>query len=218
MNGFKAICLLLLAILSMAAVMDLASEDSDAGVTYVDKGFEYRILNSNYAYSDADLVEYMGHESSVTVPNKVSTHNVRMVAERTFENRSELTKVYIEDGISILGCIFYGCHNIKEIHIPYSVTKIMTLSASPTYTFQTLNGDDLPLDKLRGYTYKWDGVAGSHNLIRVDSSYDGPFPPKDVTSSGSESGSDSDIPMMAAFFGGGVLCALLVVLALKRRL
>jgi len=217
MNGFKAICLLLLAILSMAVIMDLASEDSDAGVTYVDKGFEYRILNSNYAYSDAELVEYMGHESSVTVPNKVSTHNVRMVAERTFGNRSELTKVYIEDGISILGCILYGCHNIKEIHIPYSVTKIMTLSASPTYTFQTLNGDDLPLDKLRGYTYKWDGIAGSHNLIRVDSSYDGPFPPEEDTSSSTSSDSDLGIPMMAASFGVGILCTLLAVWVFKRR-
>ena len=89
---------------------------------YVENGITYDI------YADgAKLISANTTDKEITVPAKIKdgTVAVKSIASHAFKNNETVTKITIEDGITLLGKeVFYGCYNLKEITLSNVITAI----------------------------------------------------------------------------------------------
>ncbi len=85
-----------------------------------DSNWQHQPYSNANAYSD-----------SVNIPNIVTfltkTYTVTAVADRAFIHCDKLTNVVLPSSLKTIGeDAFYGCTNLKKLHIPKSVTSIKT--------------------------------------------------------------------------------------------
>ena len=68
-------------------------------------------------------------DSVVYIPSSYNGHKVTRIANAGFQNRKDITKVIIADGIECIDRVaFYGCENLTEVVIPDSVQYMMCSS------------------------------------------------------------------------------------------
>lgn len=81
--------------------------------------YEYYVENGK-----AVLTEYLGDSKNVVVPSEIDGYIVEKL-EGTFCDNRKIKKVEIPEGIKSIGeKTFYGCENLKNVSIPYSVSEL----------------------------------------------------------------------------------------------
>ena len=89
---------------------------------YVENGLTYDIYKDG-----AKLIAVDATATEVTVPAKIKdgTVDVKFVASHLFKHNETVTKIALENGITVLGKeVFYGCFNLKEITLSNTITTI----------------------------------------------------------------------------------------------
>ena len=84
------------------------------GATIVDS------KENGFYTKDRVLIKYTGNETSVTIPNSVTS-----IGSSAFSGCSNLTSVEIPNGVTSIGYYaFYNCSGLTSVEIPNSVTSI----------------------------------------------------------------------------------------------
>ena len=95
--------------------------------TITNNGFKYNLYNDG----TADLIEYTGKASNVTVPSKVSNHTVIGICKETFSdnrNRKNLS-ITIPNTVQYIDKYsMVSCRSLKKVVIPKSVKNLEYLS------------------------------------------------------------------------------------------
>ena len=89
---------------------------------YVENGLTYDVYTTG-----AKLIAVDATATEITVPAKIKngTVDVKFVASHLFKHNETVTKITLEDGITVLGKeVFYGCFNLKEITLSNTITTI----------------------------------------------------------------------------------------------
>ena len=120
--------------------------------------------------SGAVLTSYTGTDAEVTIPSEVAIDGtVREVVEisnRAFANNSEITSVYIPDGVKCIGAnAFYWCTNLRSVRIPDSVTMIGT---SAFDCCQKLLSIEIPNGVSEIYEHTFDNCLEMQSVIFPD--------------------------------------------------
>ncbi len=73
----------------------------------------------------AEIVQYMGSEENLIVPDALDGHLVSTIGYEAFSEDKSLVSIYIPDGVTVIGeYAFEGCANLVSIDIPDSVGVI----------------------------------------------------------------------------------------------
>ena len=65
--------------------------------------------------------------TSVAIPEEIDGYTVTAIGEKTFENETAITEIFIPNTVKTIGKrAFYGCTGLTEMTIPASVTSIGT--------------------------------------------------------------------------------------------
>lgn len=89
---------------------------------YVENGITYDIYKDGAKLISADTTD-----KEITIPAKIKngTVAVKSIASHAFKNNETVTKITMENGITLLGKeVFYGCYNLKEITLSNAITAI----------------------------------------------------------------------------------------------
>ena len=87
-------------------------------------GIKYEKISGGYR-----LVEYVGYDSDVVIPDEVRGKPVIEIDEYAFRNCTSLTSVTIGDSVTTIGDrAFYDCTSLTSVTIPDSVTTIGNLA------------------------------------------------------------------------------------------
>ncbi len=79
-------------------------------------------LNSNGTIS---IIQYMGDDEFVYIPDKIYDHTVTVLGESSFADKTDIIKVTMPDTITTIELYaFAGCKSLKEITIPAVVKSI----------------------------------------------------------------------------------------------
>ncbi len=103
--------------------------ETDDGYEYVEAP-EYEMLeykdNGEYAYEVYDgcvgIVEYLGSDTVVVIPDTIDGLPVKMVSGFAFE---DVTSVTVPNGVTTIGfCAFSNCGSLTEVNLPDSLIVI----------------------------------------------------------------------------------------------
>ena len=84
------------------------------------KGFTYKVLSNG----NAQITDYNGTESNITIPSTVDNHKVTSIGEYAFVN-SKIISVVIPSSVTSIGdWSFYCCAKLTSVIIPNGVTHI----------------------------------------------------------------------------------------------
>lgn len=82
--------------------------------------YEYEV-NEGYV----TITQYIGTDSEVVIPDTLEGEPVKVLGEKIFYGRTDITSVVISEGVTeIPAYAFYKCSNLAEITIPDGVTNI----------------------------------------------------------------------------------------------
>ena len=105
----------------------IAKTEEGVDVTYEIINEETMICQVGYTYNKKQGVRHAINTSvvgAVTIPSVVNGYSVRYVASYAFGECSQLTSIYIPDGVTSFGSsAFSGCANAVTIRIPNSVSS-----------------------------------------------------------------------------------------------
>ena len=87
------------------------------------------IPEESYSYTvyedHATILTYLEKDKEVVIPAFLEECTVTKIADRAFENNTNVTKIIIPEGVTDIGWFaFSGCINLKEITIPANVRSI----------------------------------------------------------------------------------------------
>jgi len=86
--------------------------------------YRYHVI-SNGISCYAEIVEYIGTNTQVIIPEKINDWDVISIGDSAFLGKREIKKVAIPDTVkTIEQAAFYGCTSLKEIIISKSITEI----------------------------------------------------------------------------------------------
>lgn len=130
-------------------------ELTKSGIT--DDGFEYLVADSY-----ARIKAYSGENKAVTVPATIEGYPVSMLYEGLFANRSDITSVTIEKGITTIpDKMFLACTGLEVVSLPATVA---TIGENAFYACASLTSVTLP----SGIKEIPDGAfCACVNLLRV---------------------------------------------------
>lgn len=98
-----------------------SSSVSNSGETFVDKDFEYRVLDDG----TVEIVKYNGTESTVTISSSVNDYEITRIGDSAFrDNQTVEGFVMWAKLVSIGDYAFAGCTNLKNMTIPGTTTSI----------------------------------------------------------------------------------------------
>ena len=85
----------------------------------------YNVNSDNKSCTITSIGNYT--ETEVYIPEKLFGYTVTVIAEKAFENQTQITKLVLPSTLKTIGTrAFYGCTGLTEITIPASVTSIGT--------------------------------------------------------------------------------------------
>ncbi len=130
---FILLCLVALQVLprAVSTVLDLASTITTE--RSIQASSRYTSISSsdvNYVYDivltgEAVITDYVGEETSVSIPSELDGHPVIRIADRAFENCTSIESISMWADIDSIGnYAFVGCSNLQRISIPSSTKKI----------------------------------------------------------------------------------------------
>ena len=101
---------------------------NDYGLEFVDLGKEYTYGDWTYkmlADGTAEIEEYKGSDTKVTIPAEIDGKKVTSIGDYTFWKCTSLTSITIPDSVTSIGEGAFGlCTSLTSITIPNSVTSI----------------------------------------------------------------------------------------------
>lgn len=90
----------------------------------------------------AEITEYTGSDTTVTIPSTVDDYTVTSVGNNAFYGCVKLESVSVPDLVTSIGAnAFYSCVNLKSVNIPNSVTNIEKYAF---YTCESLSEITIP--------------------------------------------------------------------------
>lgn len=92
---------------------------AEAAVTNEFEGFTYSLTGFN-----AIITGYTGDAKELVIPQKFENkYKVVKINKEVFKENSNITSVDIPEGVTAIGVrAFYGCENLREVHLPSSIT------------------------------------------------------------------------------------------------
>ena len=144
------------------------------------KPSEY-ILNGDYyieAYADGTCVilEYKGHDASVSVPETIGGRQVVEIGSQAFSNNKDLERVIIPDSVMRIGSnAFFGCEHLASVGILGKAVDIDENAFNGCEALETISkySDDYFVKIYADGTCVLEGYCGSAAHIVIPQIIDG---------------------------------------------
>lgn len=101
--------------------------NSEHFVEYTEGDFRFKVVHEkeDHEKQTVGIVNYLGEEKAVTLPNSFKGVDVFCVGPKSFSTHTELEEVIIPEPIYNIGIrAFFGCTNLKKIQLPKSLKII----------------------------------------------------------------------------------------------
>ncbi len=149
---------------------------SSANMFFVIDGIKYKVLTKN----TVEVVKN-SYTGDVNIPASISvgtTFSVASIAEKAFEDCTDLTSVVIPNSVTTIGAAaFRRCTGLASLTIPKSVTSIGISAFYNTNVLSSLTTDNDAVFKSNNFYIKKDGikylVLNKDTVMVVSNSYTG---------------------------------------------
>lgn len=87
--------------------------------------YENFVVDYDYKNEETRIIEYVGNDASVVIPDRIGNYNVKVIDERAFVNNKTVENVTFSFLMeNIRSYAFFGCTSLKTFDAPYFLTNL----------------------------------------------------------------------------------------------
>ena len=115
----------LLIFLAMFFVFIHTENNVQAADTYTDSGYTYTLKENEFGVEEATITGYTGSTYALAIPSEINGHTVVEIADRSFNDRSDLYSVSIPDTVTKIGeSAFENDTNLAQVQLSRNLTYL----------------------------------------------------------------------------------------------